>query len=435
MRTLVEATAALERVETRMNEALSGRQQALDALLGRINDRSQDLESVTRSFTTLLENSLQNVEAKAGQIGAVLAAAAETTTGAIGEQFERIRATTGEESERTAAALRTGYEKAAAEMTEALGNASAKFRDTMGELRGMTGQIQRELEATRAELRRGVVELPQETQETTANMRRVVADQIKALNELSALVSRSNRMVDAAPAAQPRKAAVNETPVAATMAAVAAAVEQRIAQTPAPAPTPAVARQAEPKPAPAPAPVSAPAPAPAPVRQAPPAAERPTTRREEAPAREAGARGGWLSDLLNRASREETVEPTRAAGRPDRARTNSLESLDSISVDIARMIDHDAALELWDRYRRGESNVFTRRLYTLQGQQTFDEIRRKYGRDEEFRQTVDRYVEEFERLLAEVSRDDRDSMLTKTYLTSETGKVYTMLAHASGRFD
>ena len=121
--------------------------------------------------------------------------------------------------------------------------------------------------------------------------------------------------------------------------------------------------------------------------------------------------------------------------RHDRARTNSLESLDSISVDIARMIDHDAALELWDRYRRGESNVFTRRLYTLQGQQTFDEIRRKYGRDEEFRQTVDRYVEEFERLLAEVSRDDRDSMLTKTYLTSETGKVYTMLAHASGRFD
>ena len=97
------------------------------------------------------------------------------------------------------------------------------------------------------------------------------------------------------------------------------------------------------------------------------------------------------------------------------------------------MIDHEAAVELWDRYKRGESKVFTRRLYTLQGQQTFDEIRRKYARDGEFKQTVDRYVEEFERLLAEVSRDDRDSMLTKTYLTSETGKVYTMLAHASGR--
>jgi hypothetical protein len=171
------------------------------------------------------------------------------------------------------------------------------------------------------------------------------------------------------------------------------------------------------------------------VRQAPPAAERQAPRREEALARDAGARGGWLSDLLNRASRDETVEPARPAGRADRTRVNSLESLDSISVDIARMIDHDAAVELWDRYRRGEGNVFTRRLYTLQGQQTFEEIRRKYRADSEFKQTVDRYVEEFERLLAEVSRDDRDSMLTKTYLTSETGKVYTMLAHASGRFD
>jgi DNA anti-recombination protein RmuC len=433
MRTLTEATTALERVEARMSEALSGRQQALDELLSRINDRSQDLESVTRSFTTLLEGSLESADAKARQLGSVLAAAAETTTNAIGEQFERIRATTGEESVRTAAALRTSYEQAAAEMTEALSNATAKFRDTMGELRGMTGQIQRELESTRAELRRGVVELPQETQEASANMRRVVADQIKALNELSALVSRSNRLVDAAPAAQPRKAAVNETPVAATMAAVAAAVEQRIAQTPAPAPVPAptVARQAEPKPAPAPTP----APAPAPARQAPPTAERPASRREETPPRDAGARGGWLSDLLNRASRDDVEEPARTPARADRTRTNSLESLDSISVDIARMIDHEAAVELWDRYRRGESNVFTRRLYTLQGQQTFDEISRKYRRDGEFRQTVDRYVEEFERLLSEVSRDDRDSMLTKTYLTSETGKVYTMLAHASGRFD
>jgi hypothetical protein len=111
-----------------------------------------------------------------------------------------------------------------------------------------------------------------------------------------------------------------------------------------------------------------------------------------------------------------------------------LESLDSLSVDIARMIDHDAAAELWDRYKRGERNVFTRRLYTLQGQKAFDDIRRKYQADREFRQTVDRYIAEFERLLEEVSRDDRGQVVARTYLTSETGKVYTMLAHAAGRF-
>jgi acyl transferase domain-containing protein len=109
--------------------------------------------------------------------------------------------------------------------------------------------------------------------------------------------------------------------------------------------------------------------------------------------------------------------------------------LDAISVDIARTIRHEAASELWERHKRGERNVFTRKLYTPQGQQTFDEIRRRYQREPDFRRTVDRYVDEFERLLDEVSRDDRDSSLAKTYLTSETGKVYTMLAHASGRLN
>ena len=99
------------------------------------------------------------------------------------------------------------------------------------------------------------------------------------------------------------------------------------------------------------------------------------------------------------------------------------------------MIDHDAAADLWDRYKRGERNVFTRRLYTLQGQQAFDEIRKKYRSDREFKQTVDRYIGEFERLLEEVARDDRGQVMARTYLTSETGKVYTMLAHAAGRFD
>ncbi len=110
-----------------------------------------------------------------------------------------------------------------------------------------------------------------------------------------------------------------------------------------------------------------------------------------------------------------------------------MESLNSLSVDIARAIDHEASIELWNRYRRGERDVFTRRLYTLKGQQTFDEIRRKYQADGEFRAAVDRYCEDFEKLLKDVSRNDADNVMTQTYLSSDTGKVYTMLAHASGR--
>ena len=127
-------------------------------------------------------------------------------------------------------------------------------------------------------------------------------------------------------------------------------------------------------------------------------------------------RGGWLSDLLTRASREEAPPITadlrhrpapRQPTRRERAPRDAVGSLESLSVDIARMIDHEATADLWERYQRGERGLGSQRLYTAQGQKAFEEIRNKYRADPEFRQTVEHYIHEFERLLEEVSRGDR----------------------------
>jgi len=99
------------------------------------------------------------------------------------------------------------------------------------------------------------------------------------------------------------------------------------------------------------------------------------------------------------------------------------------------MIDHEATAALWERYQRGERGLGNLRLYNAQGQKAFEEIRNKYRNDPEFRQTVEHYIHEIERLLGEVSRGDRGPAVARNYLTSDTGKVYTMLAHAAGRFD
>ena len=166
-------------------------------------------------------------------------------------------------------------------------------------------------------------------------------------------------------------------------------------------------------------------------------APAPAAPRRDNPA--GGEAGGWVSDLLRRASEEERRAPASpyapgASRQPQQSELHRIESLNALSMDIARLIDDEASVDLWQRYQRGERNVFTRRLYTLQGQQTFDEIRRKYSSEPEFRRAVDRYVDDFERLLKDVAAKDRDNIMTQTYLTSDTGKVYTMLAHASGRF-
>jgi hypothetical protein len=224
-------------------------------------------------------------------------------------------------------------------------------------------------------------------------MRRVVADQIRALEELSEIVTRSGRAYDISqPApADPGYTAGHSAP--SRRAELARAVESpRVPQPPRqPAQT---------------------------LRTAGRSAESKSSERV----------GGWLSDLLARADSE---EPTASQGSP--AQPVQAPRLDAISLDIARMIDHAAAADAWGRYRRGESNAFSRRIYVGRGPQTFDEVRRRYRLDPEFRNTVDRYVQEFERLLAELGQNEANEAVAKTYLLSETGKIYTLLAHAAGK--
>jgi hypothetical protein len=106
---------------------------------------------------------------------------------------------------------------------------------------------------------------------------------------------------------------------------------------------------------------------------------------------------------------------------------------ESLSLDIGRLMDRNLAASMWDRYQRGESKAFSKQLYTPAGQKAFDEIARKYRADRGFKQTVDRHIAEFERLLDEVARDERGPAMLRSRLITETGLVYTLLAHAAGR--
>ena len=97
------------------------------------------------------------------------------------------------------------------------------------------------------------------------------------------------------------------------------------------------------------------------------------------------------------------------------------------------MVDGTAAAETWERWRQGETGAISRRLYTAAGQQAFDDMRRRLRAEPAFRESVNRYVQEFERLLAKIGQNDRDGAQSRAAMLSDSGKVYMMLAHASGR--
>ena len=272
-------------------------------------------------------------------------------------------------------------------------------------MKQMAAEMHNELEATRNELRRGVLEMPQEAAESTAQMRKVIVDQIEALAELNRIVAHHGRGLDVVSAEPRQRRSARKSrcwrPPAAQRSRRARMRDGGSAST-----------------------------------LPPPDLGMPASRRTEAPPVSPAS-----SDQRPRRMAVRPVEPHRCRrsgsreaprGRPPQQAAGG-NPLESLSLDIGRLMDRNLAAEMWDRYQRGESKAFTKRLYTPAGQKAFDEVARKYRADRNFKQTVDRYIAEFERLLDEVARDERGPQALRGHLTSETGLVYTLLAHAAGR--
>ena len=409
-RTLVDAVDTVERSNERAEETVGERRATLETLVATLDAKSEDLDQRLQRFTVLLDQSLNGAEARAREIGRIVAESSTTGTRTIAEQFELVRESTEQERKRTSDVMRAIYEQSIGETDTIFRQSSDRFAETLASMKEMATEMQAQLEHTRAELKRGILELPQETAENAAQMRRVIVDQIEALAELNRIVSRHGRSIDAA---EPRRAAGEP------MLTVVGGGRTESARPQARAP------EHHPQP-----PVSRPTAPPAPPRgEAYPPATPPAGPNQ----------AGWLTDLLHRADDGRPVPPAappHARQAPPPTPQRPLNSLDALSADIARLVEHDAAIDMWDRYNRGERNAFTRQLYSMNGQRAFDDIRNRYRADRNFRATVDRYIAEFERLLEDVSRDERGGQaMVRTYLISETGKVYTMLAHAAGRFD
>ena len=394
---LVEATRLIDASQTNFATTLDSRQEMLKELSDGLVHRSGEIEATMSKLAMAVGQMLEEANTRSRELGGIVSA----------------------------------------EVSTAINDATARFSNATESMKIAARDVSAELEQTREQMRRGILELPDETRQSADSMRRVVTDQIKALKDLSEIVNRSGKALDASPAARESRNRANV--VAAPAMQAAPALTQPVVQPAAPVMPPQRPQSATPASQPAPqiTPQAAPLVAPlsfSPPRQSnPPQASRPAPAQRQKPS----SSSGWVSDLLRRASNDEPVAPPappQQASGSERSPKNVVESLNALSMDIARAIDHEASVELWDRYQRGERNVFTRRLYTIQGQQTFDEIQRKYQSEPEFRNAVTRYVEDFERLLADIARNDRDNVMTQTYLTSDTGKVYTMLAHASGRF-
>ncbi|MGE0338789.1 MAG: hypothetical protein AB7O79_02820 [Xanthobacteraceae bacterium] len=381
VRLVAATTESLNETHRRIDQGMEKRKETITEVSTLLTERSGELEERLIRFNKMLGDTFQNAQNKAQEVARLVAESTANATQSIAQQYELIRNSSIEERERTNLALKDTYDETLRSVGSMFAETNTRFLEASRDLREISDDIQRTLDTTREEIRRTVFDLPAETKESANSMRRVVADQIRALSELNDIVARHSREYAGSAGYEYREEEV-------------AAVGGRQAARGLPRPE---------------------------------YDETPRSRdHAPEPRRERKAdRSARFDEALNK--------PDRLPEPEDDDAGFNIDSLDALSIDIARMIDHDAASEAWERFKRGERGVFNRRLYTNAGQKTFEEVRKKYRRNNEFRDTVDRYIDEFEKLLEQVSRDERGQALTRTYLTSDTGKVYTLLAHAAGR--
>lgn len=109
------------------------------------------------------------------------------------------------------------------------------------------------------------------------------------------------------------------------------------------------------------------------------------------------------------------------------------ESLNSSAIDISKAFDNEVTDTAWSSYLRGDRGIFTRRAVRLLDNQEAREISELYGQDGDFRETVNRYIHDFEAMLRSVLSTRDGHALGVTLLSSDPGKLYVALAQAIER--
>lgn len=117
-----------------------------------------------------------------------------------------------------------------------------------------------------------------------------------------------------------------------------------------------------------------------------------------------------------------------------RRSSDIISELEALSIDINAVFNKDGRdEELWKRYYEGDHGVFSRYLTKNMTKKQVAAIRDDYEAKSDFRVLVDRYLDDFDKLVAAARDNERAGTLLALLSGSDIGKVYYILARALGK--
>lgn len=212
-RSIVNAASALETANLRIDTTLQKRHAELNDTLQRLSGKADQLGEVMRGYSATVEGSIADAEARARQLIQQLAQGTAAhaqaavreierlrtqTDGhsqAVVSEFERIRAQADAHATRAIEDMRSKVSGVSQEMSQHLGSIASRFSETSEDLRAQASRAAASLAMEQERLRVEADRLPVATRESAEAMRAALNDQLRALEQLSALSARDRRDV------------------------------------------------------------------------------------------------------------------------------------------------------------------------------------------------------------------------------------------------
>lgn len=397
---IMMAANALESANYKIDATLQSRQEQLNETLERLASKAQEMSQLMYGASTTVENSLAQAEQRARQLAQELTKGAEARSRSALAEIERMKIAANVEADRAFEELTARFARVSRQVTEQLAQLQSQFNATSAEVRMHAQRTASELVAEQERLRKQIEALPHATRETSEAMRKSLADQIRALEDLSALTAREAARRDVVPPSEPIPGGV--------LTPLPSSAERR--QNSLSSLTSSLANE---------------------LSQRQRKSGSASSFTDSLSADSGSNREGWsLGDLLARASRDDD-----SPGRHDQP-LSAVRSPSAHNIDVgllSRVLDEATASAIWSRFRAGQRGIMVRSIYSAEGRAAFDEVSRHYRNDPSFRHMVDGFLDEFENSLRRLEHEPDGKRRLASHLVSEHGRAYLFLAHASGR--
>ncbi len=375
---IMKAANALETANFRIDKTLQNRQADLARTLDQLTGRADDVGRVMVGYSENLKGTVTEAENRVRAVSEDVYRGVEERSRLTLSELERLQSQADTDSDRVMEELRAKFSNVSREVSEQIGTLSSRFSTTSEEMRQQARHALTDLEEEQSRLREQLERLPDATRASAEAMRKSLQEQLKALEQLSSLSARESDGRDISaplPAGGSGSGASPQRALTSVTQNFTQELNNRVRANQVSAAQAAVAEQKE--------------------------------------------RENWsLGDLLARASQD---EESGAASAPLNVQV------------IAKALDATTASAIWSRFRTGQRGIMVRSIYTSDGRAAYDSVQRRYRAENDFRQTVDRYMLDFENLLREADARDESGSSAQGYVTSDSGRVYLFLAHASGR--